>query len=108
MNQLYDKAEPIFIKGFQGRVVYLGDRGREISEFQSILVYRVSSRMPRLHRETLTQNKNKNKNKQTKTKKPKPKTKPNQTKPNQTKPKQNKTKQKQPTKNKNNKNVHSG
>jgi hypothetical protein len=45
----------------------LGSRGRWISEFESSLVYRVSSRTARLYRETLSQ-KTKT-NKQTKTKK---------------------------------------
>jgi gamma-glutamyl-gamma-aminobutyrate hydrolase PuuD len=35
-------------------------RGRQISEFEASLVYRVSSRHPGLYRETLSQNKNKN------------------------------------------------
>jgi hypothetical protein len=49
----------------------LGGRGRQISEFEASLVYRVSSRTARVKRETLSrkkQNKNKNKNKNKKTK----------------------------------------
>jgi hypothetical protein len=46
----------------------LGGRGRQISEFETSLVYRVSSRTARAKRETLSQKKNKNKNKQTKNK----------------------------------------
>jgi hypothetical protein len=38
----------------------LGGKGRQISEFKASLVFRVSSRTARLHRETLSQ-KNKNK-----------------------------------------------
>jgi hypothetical protein len=45
----------------------LGSRGRQISEFKSSLVYRVSSRTaPGLYRETLSR-KTKTKNKKTKT-----------------------------------------
>jgi hypothetical protein len=43
----------------------LGGKGRQISEFEASLVYRVSGK-PGLHRETVSKNKNKNKNKQTK------------------------------------------
>jgi hypothetical protein len=42
----------------------LGGRGRQISEFEASLVYRVSSRTARAHRETLSR-----KNKKTKTNK---------------------------------------
>jgi hypothetical protein len=87
----------------------LGGGGRQISEFEARLVYRVSSRTGRaIQRNPLSENKNKNKN--TKPKKPKKPTnqttttttttttkttnqtkpkqnpKPNQTKSNQTKP----------------------
>jgi hypothetical protein len=37
----------------------LGGRGRQISEFEARLVYRVTSGQPRLHRETLSQKKRK-------------------------------------------------
>jgi hypothetical protein len=37
----------------------LGGRGRRISEFEVSLVYKVSSRTARLHRETLSQKKKK-------------------------------------------------
>jgi hypothetical protein len=50
----------------------LGGKGRQISEFEASLVYKVSSRTARAIRETLSQknkNKNKNKTKQNKTKK---------------------------------------
>jgi hypothetical protein len=40
----------------------LGGRGRQISEFDASLVYRVPGQ-PGLYRATLSQNKNKNKNK---------------------------------------------
>jgi hypothetical protein len=41
----------------------LGGRGRRISEFKASLVYRVSSRTARLHKETLSQEKTKTKTK---------------------------------------------
>jgi hypothetical protein len=42
----------------------LGDRGRQISEFEASLVYRVSSRTARAtQRNPVSKNKNKNKNK---------------------------------------------
>jgi hypothetical protein len=41
----------------------LGGRGRWISEFKASLVYRVSSRTARLHRETLSQKLKKRKKK---------------------------------------------
>jgi hypothetical protein len=37
----------------------LGGRGKRISEFETSLVYRVSSRTARLHRETLSKKKKK-------------------------------------------------
>jgi hypothetical protein len=43
----------------------LGGRGRQISEFKANLIYRMSSRQPGLHRETLSHEKKK---KTTKTK----------------------------------------
>jgi hypothetical protein len=43
-----------------------GGRGRQISEFEASLVYKVSSRTPRAtQRNPVSKNKNKNKNKQT-------------------------------------------
>jgi hypothetical protein len=45
----------------------LGGRGRQISEFEASLVYKVSSRTSGLHRETLSQKKQKQKQKQNKT-----------------------------------------
>jgi hypothetical protein len=47
----------------------LGGRGRQISEFEARLVYKVSSRTARAtQRNPVLKNKNKNKNKQTKRK----------------------------------------
>jgi hypothetical protein len=44
----------------------LGGRGRQISEFEASLVYKVSSRTARaIQRNPVSKNKNKNKNKQT-------------------------------------------
>jgi hypothetical protein len=45
----------------------LGVRGRQISEFKANLVYRVSSRTARVHRETLLEKSNQIKTKQNKT-----------------------------------------
>jgi hypothetical protein len=51
-------------------VAHLGGRGRQISEFEASLVYKVSSRTARaIQRNPVSKNKNKNKtNKQTKLK----------------------------------------
>jgi hypothetical protein len=47
----------------------LGSRGRQISEFEASLVYRVSSRIARAtQRSPVLKNKNKNKTRQNKTK----------------------------------------
>jgi hypothetical protein len=44
----------------------VGDRGRQISEFEASLIYKVSSRTVRaIQRNPVSKNKNKNKNKQT-------------------------------------------
>jgi hypothetical protein len=57
----------------------LGGRGRQISEFEASLVYKVSSRKARaIQRNPVSKNKNKQTNKQTKNKQKKPQeTKPN-------------------------------
>jgi hypothetical protein len=71
----------------------LGGRGRQISEFEASLVYRVSPGQPELHRETLSVSKQKTKNKKQKTKKQKPKNKKQKTKnKNKTKKQKNKNK----------------
>jgi hypothetical protein len=70
----------------------LGGRGRQISEFEASLVYRVSSRTARtIQRNPVSKTKNKQTNKKTKTTKTKPKTKTEtetktETKNNKTKP----------------------
>jgi hypothetical protein len=51
----------------------LGGRGRWISEFEASLVYKVSSRTARLHRETLSRTKTKTKTKKKKKKEKKKK-----------------------------------
>jgi hypothetical protein len=68
--------------GVVAHTQHLGGRGRRISEFEASLVYKVSSRTARLHRETLSQkNKKQTNKKKTKTKQKKKKKKTtNQTK----------------------------
>jgi hypothetical protein len=65
----------------------LGGRGRQISEFEASLVYKVSSRTARaIQRNPVSENQKQKINKQTNKKKTKPKPKPNQTKPKKTPP----------------------